>query len=55
MKRVIKDRYLSIRIPISVEEELRKRADKETRTLASQVLHYIKLGLASNGKNNAQS
>lgn len=41
-----KDRYLSIRLPADVEAALRKIAGKNTRTLAAQVLHYLKQGIA---------
>ena len=40
-----KDRYMTIRLPADVEHELRKIAEQSTRTLAAQVLHYIKQGL----------
>jgi len=43
----VKDRYMTIRIPFDIDQELRKLADANTRTLAAQVLHYIKQGLAS--------
>jgi hypothetical protein len=42
----VKDRYLTIRVPPEVELALRRQADADTRTLAAQVLHYIKQGLA---------
>ena len=42
----IKDRYMTIRLPADVEIELRRQAEANTRTLAAQVLHYIKAGLA---------
>ena len=42
----VKDRYLTIRVPPEVELALRRQADAHTRTLAAQVLHYIKQGLA---------
>jgi hypothetical protein len=45
-----KDRYMTIRIPADVELALRRQADADTRTLAAQVLHYIKQGLADEGK-----
>lgn len=41
----VKDRYLTIRIPSEIDKELRQRADENTRTLAAQVLHYIKQGI----------
>ncbi len=43
----IKDRYMTIRLPADIERELRKMAEANTRTLAAQVLHYIKYGLNS--------
>jgi len=46
----IKDRYMTIRLPADVELEIRKHAERHTRTLAAQVLHYIKQGLADEGK-----
>ena len=41
-----KDRYLTIRLPADVEQAIRKQAEVNTRTLAAQVLHYLKQGLA---------
>lgn len=49
-----KDRYLTIRIPSDIDQELRQLAAANTRTLAAQVLHYIKQGLA-NEKQPARS
>ena len=43
----VKDRYMTIRIPFDIDQELRKLADANTRTLAAQVLHYIKHGMAN--------
>jgi hypothetical protein len=45
-----KDRYMTIRIPADIELALRRQAENDTRTLAAQVLHYIKQGLADEGK-----
>jgi hypothetical protein len=45
-----KDRWMTIRIPPDVELALRRQAEADTRTLAAQVLHYIKQGLADEGK-----
>lgn len=47
MNEKVKDRYMTIRIPAEIDQELRKLADANTRTLAAQVLHYIKQGMAS--------
>jgi predicted transcriptional regulator len=41
-----KDRYMTIRLPADIEIELRKLAERHTRTLAAQILHCIKLELA---------
>lgn len=41
----VKDKFLHIRLPSNVHEELKKKAETESRTLANQVLHYIKEGL----------
>lgn len=42
-----KDRYMTLRLPADVEIELRKMAEVNTRTLAAQILHYVKQGLHS--------
>lgn len=49
-----KDRYMTIRLPADVEAALRQQAQDNTRTLAAQVLHYLKQALSqeSNKKNN---
>jgi predicted DNA-binding protein len=41
-----KDKYLTIRLPADIEAALRRLAEQHTRTLAAQVLHYIKQGIA---------
>lgn len=41
----VKDKFLSVRIPESVWEQLKQQAEKDSRTLAGQILHYIKEGL----------
>jgi predicted DNA-binding protein len=45
-----KDRYMTMRLPADVERELRKMAERNTRTLAAQILHYVKHGLAKEVK-----
>ena len=45
MSNQIKDRYMTIRLPADVELEIRKHAERHTRTLAAQILHYVKQGL----------
>lgn len=42
-----REKYVTIRIPDEVKEKLHQLADANTRTLAAQVLHYIKQGMAS--------
>lgn len=44
--KAVKDRYLTIRIPSDIDQQLRRLAAANTRTLAAQVLHYIKQGVA---------
>ncbi len=51
----VKDRYLTIRVPPDVELALRRQADADTRTLAAQVLHYIKQGLAKSQEEAADA
>lgn len=46
----IKDKYMTIRLPADVEQEVRRHAERHTRTLAAQLLHYIKQGLAKEKK-----
>jgi predicted transcriptional regulator len=46
----IRDRYMTLRLPAEVERELRKMAEANTRTLAAQILHCIKLELARQEK-----
>ena len=50
MNEKTKTRYITMRMPADVEMELRKMAEHNTRTLAAQVLHYVKQGLASEPK-----
>lgn len=42
-----RSKYITIRIPDHIKDELNHVADVNTRTIAAQVLHYIKQGLAS--------
>lgn len=41
----VKDRYMTMRLPSDIDRDLRKMAEANTRTLAAQILHYVKLGL----------
>lgn len=45
MTKEIKDKYMTIRLPQSVLEKVRKEAIKNTRTVSAQILHFIKKGL----------
>ncbi|MFP5404623.1 MAG: TA system antitoxin ParD family protein [Gammaproteobacteria bacterium] len=36
---------MTIRIPSDIDQQLRRLAAANTRTLAAQVLHYIKQGM----------
>ena len=40
-----KTKFFSIRLPADVATQLRAEASANTRTLAAQILHYVKLGL----------
>lgn len=40
-----KDRYMTVRLPAEIEKALRQHAQDNTRTLAAQILHYIKEGI----------
>lgn len=46
-KKDAKDCFMTIRIPADIYNALRNSANENTRTFASQVLHYIKHGLAN--------
>lgn len=41
----LKEKYMTIRISESLLNQLRKEAAKNTRTIAAQVLHFVKQGL----------
>ena len=48
--------FVSVRIPGDVKEKLKQRAEMGSRTIAGQILHYIKLGLvADEGVKNEAS
>jgi len=42
MKKETKEKFVTIRIPESILEELQKVCQAETRTVSAQILHYIK-------------
>ena len=43
--------FISMRLPTEVKEATRVQAVKNTRSLARQIIHYIKLGLKADGAN----
>jgi hypothetical protein len=46
---------MTFRLPLDVETELREQAKADSRTLAGQVLHYIKLGLLLDNHDKEQA
>lgn len=46
----LQDRFMTLRIPHELHQALREQAQAQTRTLAAQVLHYIKRGIAADQK-----
>jgi hypothetical protein len=42
MEAETKTKYMNIRLPPSLMEALKKEAEENTRTVASQVLHILK-------------
>jgi predicted transcriptional regulator len=49
-----KDRYMTIRLPAEIEIELRKMAERNTRTLAAQILHCVKMEMERQPKQEAK-
>jgi len=49
-KKEIKTSFMSIRLPAEVANAIRKTSVRDTRTIAAQVLHYVKIGLESESK-----
>jgi hypothetical protein len=45
---------LSLRMPAEIKKLAQIQADKSTRTLVGQVVHYIKQGLIADGAINEQ-
>ena len=52
---MVKSRYMTFRLPLDVETELREQAKADSRTLAGQVLHYIKIGLLLDNHDKEQA
>lgn len=42
-----KDGYMSVRMPAAILDALRQAAQKDSRTIAGQVLHIIKQWMAA--------
>ena len=40
-----KTKYVTVRLPDEIMAKLKAEAERNTRSLSAQVLHYIKLGL----------
>jgi predicted transcriptional regulator len=53
MDKIKKGDYLTIRLPDAVKRQLAQRAEKADRTLAGQVLYYIKQGMANEDRTRA--
>lgn len=45
---------LSLRLPAEIKRATQIQADKSTRTLVGQVVHYIKQGLKADGVKDEQ-
>ena len=42
----IKDRFMNIRLPADIDQQLRALAERNTRILSAQALHCIKMEIA---------
>jgi hypothetical protein len=45
MKKEIKEKFVTIRVPESVLSQLQALCKSETRSVSAQILHFIKKGL----------
>ena len=45
MKKEIKEKFVTIRVPESVLVQLQALCKSETRSVSAQILHFIKKGL----------
>ena len=43
MQTEVKNKFMNIRVPPSLLDALKKEAEENTRTVASQVLHILKM------------
>jgi predicted DNA binding CopG/RHH family protein len=46
MTKEVKDKFITVRLPESLLNKLRDKATENDRTIAAQVLHYIKQGMS---------
>ena len=45
MKKELKEKFVTVRLPESVLAQLQAVCESETRTISAQILYYIKKGL----------
>jgi hypothetical protein len=45
MKKEIKEKFVTIRVPESILSQLQAVCKSETRSVSAQILHFIKKGL----------
>lgn len=45
-----KDQSIAIRLPEDIKQQLQRIAAEQSRTMAGQILHYVKAGLANEGE-----
>lgn len=50
-----KNAFVTLRLPESLMEELKRCAERETRTISAQILHFVKQGIAASQKEGAQA
>lgn len=46
MTKEVKDKFITVRLPESLLNKLRDKSTENDRTIAAQVLHYIKQGMS---------
>lgn len=49
-EKAIKTKFMSLRLPEDIHAQVMKAAQENTRTLAAQVLHFIKAGIEGKKK-----
>lgn len=45
MKKELKEKFVTVRLPESILAQLQAACELETRTMSAQILYYIKKGL----------